>query len=446
MRFFVDGSIKTPITEYLTNPKYQQVEYLESTGTQYIDTGIAGTSDLCVDFMVSTKTAPNQACCGFIQQIPTGYFRHHYSPTSARGASYWIQMGNSNYSSLVVTWEQDKKYHFVIDPTTGNATINDTKYTFTPLTPGIDSGLNYYIFGRDSFNEVIQKCPARFYFFKFIRNGKIIGDFIPAIRKEDGKPGIYDKVSGQFFTNAGTGEFLYGNPVYNGVPKGYKECEYLESTGTQWIDTDFTCGQTDDFTIKENVAWTSWAITTGTSSSNNAAEGQTGSTNQAFFGPYGKNTTNRFYYGLGYGDVIYTEPTYTGLNKRHVYELTRSEGKSIIKKDGVELYNVTKTGPVISKYTIFGCYDYSFATPYSLNSMKNYGTKIIKNGSLFRDLIPVLREADNEPGMYDRVSNTFFTNKGTGTFIYKLKERQTEKVTRILYSGSKMRLVRNPTA
>lgn len=29
----------------------------------------------------------------------------------------------------------------------------------------------------------------------------------------DGKPGMYDKVSGNFFTNAGTGEFVMGPPT-----------------------------------------------------------------------------------------------------------------------------------------------------------------------------------------------------------------------------------------
>lgn len=33
---------------------------------------------------------------------------------------------------------------------------------------------------------------------------------IPALRKADSKPGMYDLVTGQFFTNQGTGEFTYG--------------------------------------------------------------------------------------------------------------------------------------------------------------------------------------------------------------------------------------------
>ena len=43
--------------------------------------------------------------------------------------------------------------------------------------------------------------------------------------------------------------------------------------------------------------------------------------------------------------------------------------------------------------------------------------KIIDNGDVVRELIPCYRKSDDEIGMYDLVSETFFTNQGTGTFI-----------------------------
>lgn len=38
------------------------------------------------------------------------------------------------------------------------------------------------------------------------------------------------------------------------------------------------------------------------------------------------------------------------------------------------------------------------------------------NGSKLHDLVPCYRKADNVVGMYDTVTNTFFINKGSGTF------------------------------
>lgn len=39
------------------------------------------------------------------------------------------------------------------------------------------------------------------------------------------------------------------------------------------------------------------------------------------------------------------------------------------------------------------------------------------NNILVRNMIPARRNSDNVLGMYDTVTNTFFTNSGSGTFI-----------------------------
>ena len=52
---------------------------------------------------------------------------------------------------------------------------------------------------------------------------------------------MFDKVTRKRFYNAGTGEFSYSHLL----PKDYIKVEYLESTGTQWIQTDYCpCSET----------------------------------------------------------------------------------------------------------------------------------------------------------------------------------------------------------
>lgn len=46
--------------------------------------------------------------------------------------------------------------------------------------------------------------------FRITENNATILDFIPCYRKSDRKPGMYDTVTKQFFTNSGTGEFILG--------------------------------------------------------------------------------------------------------------------------------------------------------------------------------------------------------------------------------------------
>lgn len=47
---------------------------------------------------------------------------------------------------------------------------------------------------------------------------------------------------------------------------------------------------------------------------------------------------------------------------------------------------------------------------------KIYSVSLERDGTIVADLVPCYRKADGEIGMYDIVSNTFFTNVGTGTF------------------------------
>lgn len=50
-------------------------------------------------------------------------------------------------------------------------------------------------------------------------------------------------------------------------------------------------------------------------------------------------------------------------------------------------------------------------------SARLYSFKAFLSGSLAVDLVPCYRKSDNTPGLYDLVSDTFFTNQGTGNFI-----------------------------
>ena len=55
---------------------------------------------------------------------------------------------------------------------------------------------------------------------------------------------------------------------------------------------------------------------------------------------------------------------------------------------------------------------------YSRNAgMYIYMAQIYENDTLVRNFIPARQNSDGKIGMYDTVTNRFFTNDGTGTFI-----------------------------
>jgi hypothetical protein len=57
---------------------------------------------------------------------------------------------------------------------------------------------------------------VRLYECKFLENTQIIRDFIPARRIVDNILGLYDIINNQFYTNAGSGNFIAGSTITTG--------------------------------------------------------------------------------------------------------------------------------------------------------------------------------------------------------------------------------------
>ena len=66
---------------------------------------------------------------------------------------------------------------------------------------------------RYSNGTLYGEAVSRLYSFEYTRNGETICNLIPCYRKSDSEPGMYDLVTGTFFTNAGTGAFTVGPDV-----------------------------------------------------------------------------------------------------------------------------------------------------------------------------------------------------------------------------------------
>ncbi|MBO7484152.1 MAG: hypothetical protein J6T55_03430, partial [Alphaproteobacteria bacterium] len=202
---------ETNTCQYMCEP----VEYLESAGTQYIDTGIECTNNLVVSFKGSCSTNENAACCGGIDvaNAPT-YFRHHWSPFE-NGFAYWIMYSPGNaYPNRPPYFEVNTVYEAKVDPVNGVLTVNGVDYSFPPITSSFTTGKSYGIFGRYSNSGAIQSRPSRFYYFKMWNNDTLVRDFIPVLApKKEGtgqEPAMFDKVNNEIYYNAGTGTFKYG--------------------------------------------------------------------------------------------------------------------------------------------------------------------------------------------------------------------------------------------
>jgi len=90
----------------------------------------------------------------------------------------------------------------------GHQYINGIEYSQVVMTVDVPYASIYYF--SANYNGSSWFCKRARTFRSYMQKGNnLIRDFYPALRISDSKPGLYDLVNNQFYTNAGTGEFLY---------------------------------------------------------------------------------------------------------------------------------------------------------------------------------------------------------------------------------------------
>lgn len=187
---------------------YIQLEYIESTGTQYIDTGVKpkSTTKVVMDFQVTAQPTDHKIIFGCrtsyssADQFVLG-FAGHKSPAVWRS-----DFGSSqeNFPSTVL-WSS--RFMAVRDGpscalNTDSVTNSDSAFTTTH---------NLFLLG-DNDNETANGfISAKLYSCQIYDNGRAVRKFIPCLSPSM-VVGLYDTVTKTFFANAGTGTFSFEPP------------------------------------------------------------------------------------------------------------------------------------------------------------------------------------------------------------------------------------------
>lgn len=182
--------------------QFQQIDYIQSSGTQYINTGIYPKTETIarVRYKLNARNAsPFAARWSGAETYDTfGIF----SNTPTTSVFYYGRYTNTEYRTLPTPLNQ------IIDATLGidNIKINDNDYSIT--RSALQSTQPIYLFCMNNVGVAAFPSRAEMYSFVIIENGNLLMNMIPCIRKLDSKPGMYDTITKTFFTNAGTGEFI----------------------------------------------------------------------------------------------------------------------------------------------------------------------------------------------------------------------------------------------
>ena len=174
-------------------PYSVELQYLESNGGQYIDTGVIPTTITDFEFTGSIT-----------EGTKTGWIA---------GAPFWIGVHKKAETVAITQYSTGQTYipvgiHevFTIGLSGNQAYFNGVE---TNTLQRKNAALTLFLFAYHHTNDTGSINTAiRMYSFRIWDGGNIIRDFIPVLDLDD-VPCMYDKVSGALFYNQGKGSFLY---------------------------------------------------------------------------------------------------------------------------------------------------------------------------------------------------------------------------------------------
>lgn len=200
-------------------PAYEaEVEYLESTGTQWIDTGVVASSELGIIAHIAVMKDNTTYLFGGADGLWTAEYGF-MAVTGNNTSSFRFGSTTTDRSPLNtgVNYEFDNTSNHNI------LTVGDTTYQlqFNEFV----SSFNFYLFAENRSGSSWKSAGVRIYDFKIYSGSTLVRDFIPVRIGTTGY--MYDKVSRQLFANAGAGQFVLGNDVDNATAPQLRHVVYF---------------------------------------------------------------------------------------------------------------------------------------------------------------------------------------------------------------------------
>lgn len=187
--------------------EYTQLTYIQSDGTQYINTNFIPTVNtrVVMDFQLTKAGRDNLCLFGVIGQFS---FRWYGSSSVFRSNAE----SAVNFQSGI-----DGTARHIVDKTATTCMIDGT-YSVTHERSGNVSEPLYLFAQRTAGGGYTNYCSAKLYSCKIYESNSLVRDFIPA--KQGSKVGLYDTVNGVFYTNPELSNFAAGDVYDPTAPVG----------------------------------------------------------------------------------------------------------------------------------------------------------------------------------------------------------------------------------
>lgn len=192
------------------------------------------------------------------------------------------------------------------------------------------------------------------------------------------------------------------------LPSGYTACEYLESSGMQYIDTGYYATNTSGINI--DYAYTA----SGNAGLCGIYQPRTPRTDTLFVTTLSGQTSTEIYLISRGAEATNNIPP--GIGTKHNAKINYLNNGKLIIDNGRQWNN--GSNDVVSSRTIkLFCRDNNGSLAYT--NARIYMCKISEGENIVRNLVPCL-DSNGVPCMYDAIGKQTYYNAGSGTFNYKL--------------------------
>lgn len=418
------------------NSGVDYVEYLEGDGASWIDTGIIPDDNTQIEItcqLVEFKGyrswfGSDNLCAGYQVQVS-----NLIAMMLGNGCAVGVGEQTGSYNKNI--WKMD----------TSNTIVGTKRYivsingvdliNFNP-TKIIQSTTSLKVFSADtnSISPIVTKNCAikgKVFEFKLSKNNILKMHLRPCLDAK-GVPCMYDEVSKKYFYNQGTGTFKYkkklrdfqpvldsnnipclldklnnkfyynkGTGVFNTKEKVIKKLPFIKTDGASYINTKLKPTDITGGTVEIKCDTLDF-----------------GTTKFASIAVFGCG------YGVSLGDSIDL-----GLKNHYNRQLMGFESTEITNDGNLVIHKGIGVNATREREIYVGAINGRNGAYYGNSSIDGFRISYFKiwnsEGALIQHLIPAIDE-NNNVGMYDEVTKTFFPNQGTGAFGYEIEELEVQ--------------------
>ncbi len=409
---------------------YRLVEYIQSSGTQYIDTEYYPNPNTRMEaellFAGAAGSKVGTSPFGCAENNGLAQFSMNFGASGNQNNEFFTWFEKSHGQGAAVRnmhiTTRTVRSTFTVNAGTGAVQYGPTTMTALPKTTThtVNSMCIFGMRGSDGLVKPLTVFGMRVFGWKIWDGQTLVRDFVPCYRAFDFAGGLLDRVSGRFFANAGSGAFSYDITTYDAaLPAAYRQLDGIIATGAQHIVT----GVIADSNTTVMVEFTPHAATgqqrvfaaRATVASDVTAD-------DLFFETY-INDSGRWACCCTdgpYDPAVDTAGLWSSgtaapsLGNRTA--LTLDSHGDAFYVNGVKQVSLARSRTQTSSAPIELMRAGGTAAEYG--SGKLYAAYIWQDGQLLRNFVPCYRIADGLSGLYDLVSEAFFPSAGDAPFLH----------------------------